>query len=253
MLQKLILGVVLVFVSSSAWARPVAVFSGGFGSCLVNGDTAEMLISEHIDTLMTQIAASTHQTPIQIRTCFAVGSSTIYVSAPELDIESQALTLDEFHDVVKQAARLGGQGAPFFLWGFSHGGWVVMNLVSEIKGLNYRVLTTNDPISVYSCTAFSFVPSVFTGPEEGCLEPPMDLESKFPVIASRVKSWINWYQSEFPLLHSGIIPNATENNLRVMDASWWTFTGAHGMIVQDPFVWEATARAIIGDLRLTAH
>lgn len=252
-MQKFVLGAILAFVSSSAWARPVAVFSGGFGSCLVNGDTTEMVISSRIDALMEQISSSTHQSPIQIRTCFAIGSDTIYVSAPELDIESLALTLDEFHDVVKQAARLGGREAPIYLWGFSHGGWVVMNLVAEIKGLNYRVLSTNDPISVYTCNAFSFVPSIFTGPEEGCLEPPMDLESKFSVIASRVKRWINWYQSEFPLLHSGSIPGATENNERVMDASWWSFTGAHGMIVVDSFVWRATAHAIIGDLSQTTH
>jgi hypothetical protein len=252
-MHKFIFGAVLAFVSSSVWARPVAVFSGGFGSCLVNGDTAEMVISSRIDKLIDQISSRTHQSPIQIRTCFAIGSATIYVSAPELDIESQALSLDEFHDVVRQAAQLGGTEAPIYLWGFSHGGWVVMNLVAETEGLNYRVLTTNDPISVYTCNAFSFVPSIITGPEQGCLEPPIDLESKFSVIASRVERWINWYQTEFPLLHSGNIPLATENNERVMDASWWTITGAHGKIVVDPFVWQATAQAIIGDLSQTAQ
>jgi hypothetical protein len=196
-----------------------------------------------------KILKATRQNPIQVRTCFAIGSDTIYVSVPELDIVSEALTIDEFHDVVKQASRLGGPNAPVYLWGFSHGGWTVMNLVAEVKGLNYRVLMTDDPISVYGCTADDFVSGVINGQEQGCIEPPMDLSGNFALIASRVNRWINWFQKEFPLLHSGSIPDANPNIERVLNASWWTFTGGHGAIALDPIVWADTAEAIIGDLR----
>ncbi len=248
-MHKIIFGLLFLVSSSSVWARPVAVFSGGFGSCLVDGNTMEMKISSQIQRLMGQILRAVNETPIQIRTCFAIGSDTIYVSAPDLDIESQALSIDEFHDVVKQAAQLGGEHAPVFLWGFSHGGWAVMNLVAEVEGLNYRVLMTNDPISVEGCDEDSFMAGVIVGALQGCTEPPMDLSSQFSVIASRVNSWVNWYQTEFSLLHSGSIPQATVNVQRVLNASWWTFTGAHGAISQDEIVWGDAAGAIIGDLR----
>lgn len=224
-----------------ATARPVVLFSGGFGSCAVMGSTSEIKSSEEMDHFVDRMRGVTGEDPLEIRTCYALGSeSTIYVTASELGIVDYGMTRDDFHNVVRDAARLAGDRAPVYLWGQSHGGWTVMNLVYQVSELNYRLLTTVDPISVAECGPVVFSGGVLTGSAEGCRRAPADLESVYSLIAEKVSLWVNWYQLEFSLLHSSAIPQANQNIQRNFSAPWWTPMGAHSMTERDPVMWKKT-------------
>jgi hypothetical protein len=236
-------------LSGVASARPLLVFSGGFGSCPLMGSTSEIKSRGEMDKLAASIKNQTGQDPIQVRTCYAFGSeSTIYVTASELSIVDGAMTRDEFYQVVRSAAEVAGPQAPVYVWGQSHGGWTAMNVVANVKNLNYRMLTSVDPISVAECGPVVFSGGVLTGSADGCRRAPKDLESLYPMIASRVKQWINWYQLEFSLLHSAPIPAAHQNIQRQFDAPWWTPMGSHSMTERDPMMWEKTTEMTTLDI-----
>ncbi len=231
-------------------ARPVIVFSGGFGSCAMMGSTSEIKSSQEMDQLVERLRVEAGQRPVEVRACYALGSeSTIYVTSEELDIVDVGMSRDEFHQVVRSAANLAGSDAPVYLWGQSHGGWTVMNIVANVSGLNYRVLTTVDPISVAECGPVVFSGGVLTGEAEGCQRAPKDLEDLYPTIADRVAHWVNWYQVEFTLLHSSEILQADQNIQRNFDAPWWTPMGSHSMTERDPIMWAKTVDVTSRDVR----
>ena len=101
-----------------AFARPVFVFSAGFGSCFLNGQTSEVKASRFIEEMVEQVSQQTGEEPVVVRTCYALGSSQIYVSAPELNYNSNGMTRADFHKVVKDASKLAGARAPVYVWGW---------------------------------------------------------------------------------------------------------------------------------------
>lgn len=241
-----------LFSATSASARPLLVFSGGFGSCAIAGSTSEIKSGEEMDQLADRLQNETGEAPVQVRACYALGSEyTIYVSASELDVWDQAMTREEFYKVVRSAAVLAGEKAPVYVWGQSHGGWTAMSLVANVDNLNYRMLTTVDPISVAECGPVVFSGGVLSGSAEGCQRAPKDLEVAYPVIARRVHHWVNWYQLEFSLLHSSPIAAAHENVERTFDADWWVPMGAHSLTERDPMMWQKTSELTATDFRQT--
>ena len=248
-MNKISFALLLIFFAMPAFARPVFVFSGGFGSCFVNGDTSEIKATPFIDDMIRQVTDLTEQEPVVVRTCYALGNDEIYVTAPELDLSSESMTLADFHKVVKKAAKHAGEEAPVYVWGHSHGGWTAMDLVRNVAQLNYRNLVTVDPISVVNCGPLVFSGGVLSGDAPGCREAPADLEDEVSTIAQRAKHWTNWFQLEFPLLHSEQISAATENFERAYDANWTSIMGAHAVIEVDPDLWQQTAQYVVDDLR----
>ncbi len=253
---RLCLGVALLAASmaSQALARPVMIFSGGFGSCFIAGYTSEMKASPYIDTFIANIRAETDQESAQIRTCYAFGSDQIYVSSDILGIDSEAMTRDEFQDVVRQTIHEAAEGqhpssVQVYVWGQSHGGWTVMDLIRKSSGINFRLLMTVDPISVQNCGPSVFSGGVLTGYAPGCNEAPADMVPSGQKIAGRVGRWINWYQDQFPHLHSGSISSAHENIRRTYESDFWYLAGAHSMIALDAEVWADITDRVLADLR----
>jgi len=241
--------VFLLAYADQVLARPVLVFSGGFGSCAVAGSTSEIKSSAEMDELADRLRDQSGEEPVQVRTCYALGSeSTIYVTADELNIVDEPMTREEFYEVVRSTADFAGNSAPFYVWGQSHGGWTAMSLIANVGGLNYRLLTTVDPISVTECGPVVFTGGVLTGSSEGCQRAPKDLEKAYPLIAKRVAHWKNWYQMEFSLLHSSPIPHADENIERTFNASWWVPMGSHSLTERDPAMWTKTSELTVTDL-----
>jgi len=226
--------------STAVSARPLAVFSGGFGSCAIAGSTGEIKSSAEMDQFTGRLRRETGDEPVQVRTCYAIGSeSTIYVTAVDLGIVDEAMTRDEFYDVVRSAAELAGESAPVYVWGQSHGGWTAMSLVVQVSDLNYRMLTTVDPISIPDCGPVVFSGGVITGSSDGCRRAPKDLEEYYPLISERVENWSNWYQVDFSLLHSSEISHAHANHFRHFDADWWVPMGSHSLTERDPMMWQS--------------
>jgi hypothetical protein len=240
--------------ASTADARPVIIFSGGFGSCFVAGYTSEIKASAQMDEFVERVRAETGQDPAQIRTCYAFGSDQIYVSSDALGTDSETMTREGFHQVVQQTVSVASEGqgpasVKIYLWGQSHGGWTAMDLVRKVSGLNYRILMTVDPISVENCGPAVFSGGVLTGYAPGCNEAPADMRPSGKTIAGRVGRWVNWYQTQFPHLHSDKIPSAHENIFRSYEDDFWNLAGAHGMIEVDPEVWKDIGQRVISDLR----
>jgi len=235
-------------------ARPVIIFSGGFGSCFVAGYTSEIKATAQMDEFVERVRAETGLEPAQIRTCYAFGNDEIYVSSDALGTDSETMTREGFHDVVRQTVRAAAEGqdpstVKIYMWGQSHGGWTAMDLVRKVTGLNYRILMTIDPISVENCGPGVFSGGVLTGYAPGCNEAPADMQPSGKTIAGRVARWVNWYQTQFPHLHSDKIPHAHENIFRSYEDDFWRMSGAHGMMEVDPEIWSDIGRRVISDLR----
>jgi hypothetical protein len=159
------------------------------------------------------------------------------------------MTRADYYDVVRTAAELAGESAPVYVWGQSHGGWTAMSLVIEVGDLNYRILTTVDPISIPDCGPVVFSGGVITGSSDGCRRAPKDLEEHYSLIAERVKHWSNWYQLDFSLLHSTEMSQAHANHLRHFDADWWVPMGSHSLTERDPFMWHTVTEKASLDAR----
>lgn len=237
--------------ASQAFSAPIMIFMGGFGSCALNGDTSEIKSGSMISSLMNQAVETYGEDIVEVRTCYAIGSERIFVSAPKLGLDSTAMTRDELSQKIAEAASSDGD-SPVYLWGQSHGGWTAMDLVRRLPQLQYRVMNTVDPISVVNCGPAVFVGGVLSGSAPGCRGAPTDLESDYKQISKSVAHWTNWYQLEFPLLHSGIIDGAKENIERSFDASWWIPMGAHRLMETDPVMWQKASSMVIADLKKKA-
>jgi pimeloyl-ACP methyl ester carboxylesterase len=248
-MKTLSFAMLMTLFAVPAFARPVFVFSNGFGSCFMAGQTDEVKASRFIDDMVEQVTDLTGQEPVVVRTCYALGSNDIFVTATELDHTSERMTREDFHEVVKAAVQLAGDNAPVYVWGHSHGGWTAMDLVRKVGELNYRNLVTVDPISVVNCGPVVFSGGVITGDAPGCREAPSDLASAGPMIAQRAKHWTNWFQLEFPLLHSESISTANENLERAYDANWTAIMGAHAVIEVDADIWQQTAQYVVDDIQ----
>lgn len=236
--------------STAVSARPLAVFSGGFGSCAIAGSTGEIKSRAEMDQFTEHLRRETGEEPVQVRTCYAIGSeSTIYVTAVDLGIVDEAMTRDDFYAVVRSAADMAGESTPVYVWGQSHGGWTAMSLVIEVGDLNYRMLTTVDPISIPDCGPVVFSGGVITGSSDGCRRAPKDLEESYPLIAERVENWSNWYQLDFSLLHSTDISHAHTNHQRHFDADWWVPMGSHSLTERDPMMWQTVTEMAGRDAR----
>ena len=241
---------VLTFASKVS-ASPIMIFMGGFGSCSVAGKTSEIKSTSLINRLMEDAHNTYGDDIVEVRTCYALGSEPIFVSAPKLGLDSVRMTRDELAQTIRDAAS-SSDDSPVYVWGQSHGGWTAMDLVRRVPNLQYQVLTTVDPISIPDCGPVVFVGGVLLGTAPGCRGAPQDLGSSFEQISKSVAHWTNWYQLEFPLLHSDNIAHATENVERSFNASWWIPMGAHHLMETDPVMWQKTTVRIVNDLKKRA-
>ena len=238
-----------LMLASQAFSAPIFIFMGGFGSCPLNGETSEIKSGALMDNLMAKARETYGDDIVEIRTCYAFGSERIFVSAPGLGLNSSAMTRDELSQRVLEATTTADE-SPIYLWGQSHGGWTALDLVRRLPQLRFRVLNTVDPISISDCGPAVFIGGVLSGSAPGCRGAPRDLEPSYAQISKSVAHWTNWYQTEFPLLHSGVIGAAKENVERSFNASWWIPMGAHRLMETDPVMWQNATTRIIDDLKI---
>ena len=239
--------VLCLMISSNAWASPIMVFMGGFGSCALDGKTTEIKSSAMMNQTMDQVQQAYTNDIIEIRTCYALGNDPIYVSSGALDLQSAPMNRDQLAQLVEDTAAA-NENAPIYLWGQSHGGWTAMDLVRRLPNLNYRALHTVDPISVRDCGPAVFIGGVISGSSPGCRRAPQDLEPHYAQISKSVARWTNWFQLEFTLLHSSKITAAHENVERSFDAGWWIPMGAHRLMETDETMWRKVANQITSDV-----
>ncbi len=120
------------------------------------------------------------------------------------------------------------------LVGHSYGGWTAMKIAKELELKNrfsIKNLVTIDPISRSECTPKKFteglpdveikriIEKMLSGytltaedtptTNKGCLRAPSDLGDAIAILA-RTSRWTNFYQENYPFLHSSSIPGPIE-------------------------------------------
>jgi hypothetical protein len=238
----------ILALASVAAARPIVIFNGGFGSCAIRGSTSELKASAQMDAMISSVQSASSEFPVEIRTCYALGRDTIYVSSSELNLSSEPMSRDDYFQYVRKAGRIAGTNAPVYVWGQSHGGWTAMKLILDVPQLNYRYLMTVDPISIETCGPVDFMEGLFSGGVAGCQGAPEDLQESFSTVAKSVHNWTNWFQTEFSMVHSGHISEAHQNIERIYNADWWVFMGAHRLTETDDRIWSRMEREFVQDL-----
>lgn len=228
------------------------VWFGGFGSCAVAGDPAELNASAQIDALVASMETwaagaqggqDASADVLDIRVCFAVGSSRTFMvsSHPSLHGEIEVASPDEA--LRRIASLLKEAGVPTFVFGQSHGGTMATRLAAQLSDVDVRLLYTVDPISIEECGPLSFTGGLFgrvllgDSSPSGCRGAPVEFQSIGTHAARHTDRWVNSWQSEFGPLHSGHVTHA-DDNLHWSDIEFTLHPmGAHAAIDTDPSVW----------------
>jgi hypothetical protein len=126
-----------------------------------------------------------------------------YVSSWEPEVQygqEESAVRDE---IIKKRSEIEASQAVAI--GHSHGGWVVMSMLSELSQ-DFGQLYTLDPISKVDCNLIS---------PFGCQSAPPDIrEDDRLQIAQSTTVWHNYYQHQTFYLHSSLIDEADGNYLR---------------------------------------
>ena len=128
------------------------------------------------------------------------------------------------------------------LIGQSHGGWTALVVALEVPVGTVDTIVSVDPISIRECSSGSWLASSTAaafgfGPAAGCTSYPSDLLVYSNSIKSRVNTWINFWQDQYSLLHSGPVDAAAENINLTFDDWSWNPMGAHAETETSEIVW----------------
>jgi len=229
-------------LSNAALAAPEApqifVLFGGFGSCATAGYPEHMIMTPLFNQLVKNLAKAKRQEIQSYKACYAIGSGTLYVTTP--DGKWLSTTREKFF---ADLSNLAGQ-RNFVLIGQSHGGWTAMQATMSLPEGSVSHLFTLDPISVQDCYWTLWLRSTswtVLGYKQypGCTSAPKDLQESYGVIRLRVGYWLNAWQDDFTLLHSGPIDEAHSNFKAKSEVwRWYSPAGGHWDIELNREVWE---------------
>ena len=214
---------------------PVLVFLGGFTSCkdpLQGFRSIDQTRAAKLLEIMRGVVVKKGQTnPLWLLACqFNNQESFIY----KISTSPKVIRQSGLSELAKSLSSLAAtvQAPEVYLIGHSYGGWAAMKLAqSLVPNVKIRALVGIDPISGKTCKPEQFIDSILKRPATGCTEAPSDITSSDRIsLASRIQIWLNLYQLESRLLHSGVIANA-ENSLRKYPGRGLL---AHGDIFDDP-------------------
>ena len=130
-----------------------------------------------------------------------------------------------------------------FVVGHSHGAWLAMQMILKNSFTNRPLhLYTVDAISLRQCSPTTFIKNLFinsipAGPTaKECTRFPADFwPSELGTIKDSIRSWKNFYQTEFHYLKSG--PTyATFNNTKVK-VGGGLLDNQHVLINNSPIIW----------------
>lgn len=185
------------------------VFFGGFGSCPIDGDPAELHSGNQLDAFVDQVEAQYGRGTADFRACFAIGSSRLFVRLPDQEI----FETSPEDAIAMFAADLAASPNPTILIGQSHGGTMAARLAAAMAPHHIVLLVTIDPISMENCGPGSFTGSYldwifFGGGGNGCTGLPAEIKRTAPLLLAHTDHWFNLYQEDFGALHSGPAPMA---------------------------------------------
>lgn len=214
----------------------IFVLFGGFGSCALAGDPESMVMTDQFRQAVRNATAQDGISPRIYQACYAIGSGTLFYQRP-----NGTIVRGKRSDLVAELKRVAGPGM-LNLVGQSHGGWTALVAAIELPSGLVNTVATIDPISIAECSSGAWLASstgaVFgLGPSTGCSSFPRDLLRYERNIKANVKTWINFWQDQYDLLHSGPARGASENiRLSFSDPGWHPM-GAHAATETSRVVW----------------
>jgi pimeloyl-ACP methyl ester carboxylesterase len=160
--------------------------------------------------LVGEVEAQTGEEKRLFMSCYGTDPNQIYFSwdggaapgrAPT--VEAMAQKINELLKS-KTSVRVG-------VIGHSYGGWTAMKLAPLLDPKAKLVaMVTLDPISKTDCTPQGVVSAVLSGASQpGCQRAPTDLSVADLDKIKPQAPWQNYYQTNFDLLHSGPIKQAS--------------------------------------------
>ena len=216
---------------------PIFALIDGFFTCPDFTATANTIQGTNMAVILGKVLAEAKKNnkpePSYVVSCYTTDPSKIYYST---SADPKKLLNSSVPDFIKKfkgmVATITNPDA--FVVGYSYGGWTSMKLVSELdESTNLMGLVTVDPISMVNCTTTGFLNTFFGGmPAQGCTESPSDFTTETIMgIENNAKTWLNFYQEDQTILHSGPI-DVAQNTKRDFNSA----QSAHADIVREDFV-----------------
>jgi pimeloyl-ACP methyl ester carboxylesterase len=189
-------------------------FFSGFRSCGSSADGSANPMTDSFKDIYKKVenTVGENEVSLAIRGCYDTDASKVRFTLSNLR-QTISSTVPEMIKIVGEELK---KIAPvkLHLVGHSYGGWTIMQLAKNIPPeIKIEGITTIDPISVKECNTAVYASLILGGGNiNGCQRAPADFaESDIKAIRSRTNRWTNYYQNNFPLLHSGPIAAATNN------------------------------------------
>ena len=189
-------------------------YFSGFRSCGSSPDGSANPMADSFKDIYEKVenTVGENEVSLSIRGCYNTDASKVRFSLSNAR-QTISSTVPEMIKIVGEELK---KIAPvkLHLVGHSYGGWTIMQLAKNLPPeIEIEGFTTIDPISVKECNAAVYASLILGGGNiNGCQRAPADFtESDIKAIRSRTNRWTNYYQNNFPFLHSGPIAAARNN------------------------------------------
>jgi len=185
---------------------------GGYMSCGSNNEAPleGTRMVRYLQLINAKSNADKSLAPVYVVSCFGLDAGKVNFISSEAPSKVNNLPIsqfvDEFVDLVDRT-----EDPDLHVVGHSYGGWLSLQIADAIKDKNPpRSLTTIDPISHLLCTPPDVINSIIGNPVRStCNQAPADLsQDSLQAISERTTDWLNFYQTDASLLHSGILTGA---------------------------------------------
>jgi hypothetical protein len=189
-------------------------FFSGFRSCGSLADGSANPMTDSFKDIYEKVESEVgeNEVSLAIRGCYDTDASKVRFALSNAR-QTISSTVPEMIKLVGEELK---KIAPvkLHLVGHSYGGWTIMQLAKNLPPeIKIDGFTTIDPISVKECNTAVYASLILGGGNlNGCQRAPADFtESDLNAIRLRTNRWTNYYQNNFPLLHSGPIVAASNN------------------------------------------
>ncbi|MBM4252123.1 MAG: hypothetical protein FJ146_09145 [Deltaproteobacteria bacterium] len=193
-------------------SRLLGIF-GGYMSC--SGDANSPFKDTWMQTYVTEVQQSLKTTGSPevkyIMSCFKFDVAKVIFVTSDKPTEVREDSIAQLFSAF-EASVYNSPNASVSIAGHSYGGWLSLSLIDQVKTkFPVDALITLDPISRAQCTPPAVLNSILDGqPNASCTRAPADFDAtKLAAIKQRAKTWLNIYQTDATILHSGQLTGAT--------------------------------------------
>jgi hypothetical protein len=179
---------------------------GGYTSCDDPKTPLDQAMTEIGGFLNANVKAETDETKLLFMSCYGVDPNQINFSWDHDPKQGFARSIEEMAKFINTSLK-SPKSVRIGLVGHSYGGWTAMKLAPLLDPkFKLEVMVTLDPISKVECTPQGFIDVLVSGaPQPGCLRAPRDISQAVIDKIKPEKPWVNYYQTDFNLLHSSPI------------------------------------------------